>query len=127
VSLAHSDAAYRQKIEVQLKALKDRNLIEYWSDNELFSSSRWEEKIKAEMDKANVFLLLLSQEFIVSDFISREEIPYARRRVEEGIALVISIGMRPVNLACMLPELKEFQVLPTGMRPVSRWGDEDEA
>jgi hypothetical protein len=126
ISYSHKDTAFRDRLETQLVHLKDRGYVDFWSDNQIKASGDWSSNINSAMEAANVFLLLVSPDFVASDFIMGKEVPYATERARAGTAQVVSIIVRAVHWA-ELPRLNQFQALPTGMRPVKNWNDPDEA
>ena len=88
-SYAHVDGPLRDQLEVHLAALKHRNLIAIWHDRRITAGSELDKTIAAQFDTAQVILLLISPEFIASDYCYGREVVQAMERHERGEARVI--------------------------------------
>lgn len=124
ISYAHKDRKFVDKLNVHLATLR-RELIYQWEDSEILPGASWSDEIETKLEKAQIILLLISPDFLNSDFIYNRELPIALKRHKRGEAVVIPIILRP-----SLWDTQEFaglQALPTGTRPIVQWSDEDEA
>lgn len=101
VSYSHEDSFWVQKGEFGIvpwlaKSLKRKN-IEFWFDRKgLEIGDKFKEVIEKQIAKANFVLLLISQDFMNSDFIRQVELPLIRKRVENNEISVIPILVGPV-------------------------------
>jgi hypothetical protein len=88
VSYSHKDEAYLREFRPYLKSLADRGLIDFWSDQRIEPSARWHDEIQAAMGSAAAAVLLVSQDFLASDYIREYELPpLLRAREEKGLPL----------------------------------------
>ncbi len=110
------------------RALK-RDGVEVWCDPELRNDpgADFKQRIRQEIERAHVAVLLVSQDFVNSEFIGQYELPWVRERLEEGAQTVIPILVGPVARG-ELGWISERQMLPSKMDPlidviesVSRW------
>jgi TIR domain len=124
-SYTHADEAWRKKIETSLSTLKRQNLIKGWSDRNIFAGNEWEEMINSHLQSAPIILLLISPDFINSDYCYSEELDQAIKLHQAGRARVIPIILRPTDWKGT--PFARLQALPREGKPISRWADTDEA
>ena len=129
-SYAHEDEALRDELQGHLKLLERRGLLAPWHDRRIVPGADWSDAIDAYLRNAELVLLLVSKDFIESDYIMGTELAVAMQRQAENAAVVVPIVVRAVDLdpddAQDLPFLK-LQALPTDLRPVTSWSNRDEA
>ena len=129
-SYAHEDEALRDELQGHLKLLERRGLLAPWHDRRIVPGADWSGAIDGYLRKAELVLLLVSKDFIDSDYIMGTELAVAMQRHAEHAAVVVPIVVRAVDLdpddAQDLPFLK-LQALPTDLRPVTSWPNRDEA
>ena len=74
ISYSHADGAYFERLITHLKVLKNYNGdFEEWSDRKILAGQKWKEEITKALKKANIAILLVSTDFLASDFIQRNE------------------------------------------------------
>jgi hypothetical protein len=124
-SYCHSDEAYRRTLETHLALLKRRRIIESWNDRDIQASEEWRVEISQHLDGAKIILLLISADFLASDYCYDIEMQRAMQRHNAGEASVIPIILR----ACDWDKapFSKLQALPTDAKPVNSWADRDEA
>jgi hypothetical protein len=125
MSYSHKDEALRDELEVQLAMLKRQGLIEVWHDRRLLAGDHLDWSISKEMDEADIVLLLVSPDFIASDYCYKIEKARALDRHRAGTARLISVILRPCDWTHT--DLREFLVTPTDAKPVTLWPNKDEA
>lgn len=124
-SYCHKDEKLRDKVETHLKPLSRLGLIENWSDRRIEVGHEWDPAIRENLKVAEIILLLVSPDFIASDYCWNEEMDRALRRHNEGTARVIPIILRPTDLKDV-PFMK-LKALPKDAKPVTKWANIDEA
>jgi hypothetical protein len=124
-SYSHKDASFCDLLETHLKALQRSGLIRTWYDRKIDAGAEWSEQIRQAMERAGIILLLISPDFIASDFCYEIELPYAIKRHELGEAVVIPILLRPA--VYQDAPFAKLEMLPKGARPVIQWGRRDDA
>lgn len=75
ISYSHKDISFFNELKIMLKPLEKRHDIQCWSDKELTVGDNWKEKIFEEIVSADLIVLIISKEFLASDFILDEEFP----------------------------------------------------
>ena len=122
---AHEDEPLLNKLKTHLKPLQRIGLIDVWYDRDISPGTEWEEEIKKHLNEANIILLLVSSDFMNSDYCYGKEMQRALERDKRGEASVIPIILRPVYW--QEAPFGKLQALPKDARPVKSWPDQDEA
>ncbi len=124
-SYSHKDEELRDRLEVALSAIRREGLIEAWHDRRLSVGDDFDKGVRAELERADVILLLVSPDFIASDYCHDVEMVRALERHERGEACVIPIILR----ACDWKNTAFGKLLaaPTDGKPIRSWPDLDEA
>jgi hypothetical protein len=125
ISYAREDEAYRKELAKHLSALLRQQVITEWQDRKLVAGQDWGREISAHLQAASVILLLVSPDFMASDYCWDLEMVHALAMEKRGDAVVIPVIIRPVDFQDA--PFSHLQALPTDARPVSRWDDHDEA
>ena len=121
---AHEDEALLNKLKSHLRPLQRQGLIDVWHDRNISAGTEWEQEITKHLNEAKIILLLVSSDFMDSDYCYSIEMKRALERHQRGEARVIPIIVRPVYWQGILGKL---QALPTDAKPVRSWSDVDEA
>jgi hypothetical protein len=124
-SYAHEDEEHLNDLQDWLRGLQRQGLIEWWHDRGISPGWEWEEAIDKNLRTADIILLLVTPDFMASDYVFEKEIRRAIERHERGEARVIPIIVRPALWKGTV--LDRLQALPKDARPVTRWPDRDEA
>jgi Tfp pilus assembly protein PilF len=125
-SYSRADKRLRDQLDVHLSSLKRRGVISSWHDRQIEAGSEWEEEIDRHMQTADIILLLISPDFVASDYCHEIELPIAMARHEAEDACVVPILLRPVAEWKRLSFAK-LQVYPSGAVPITQWADQDTA
>jgi len=124
---AREDEPLRQELEKQLRALRRQGIINLWHDRDISAGEEWQRAIDKHLNSANIILLLVSPDFIDSDYCYGIEMKRAMERHEREDARVIPIILRPVYW--QKAPFGRLQALPTDAVPVTSpvWHTQDEA
>ena len=122
---SHSDENYRNELEKNLSILKKKEIIDEWHDRKIIASEEWDHIINVNMQNSHIILLLISSDFIVSDYCYDIEMQNAMELHNNGKAAVVPIILRP----CVWKDtpFAKLQALPKDGLPVSKWPDRDDA
>lgn len=85
ISYSHVDMAWLSRLQVHLRPLQRTGLIEVWDDTRLAGGDQWREAIAEAIASAKVAILLISPDFLASDFIATEEVPRLLQRAARGL------------------------------------------
>ncbi len=124
-SYAHRDQTLRDHLENHLSILKYRGLITTWHAREISAGEELLHEIDIHLDSAHIILLLISANFLASQYCYGRAMMQALERHKSGQAHVIPVLLRPV-LFTDAP-FANLQPLPTNGKPVTRWKDREEA
>ena len=124
-SYAREDEGLRDKLGKQLKALEVEGVVRAWYDRDIVAGQRWDDEIDARLNSADIILLLVSSDFLASDYCRTVEIERALERDAAGEACVIPVILRPCQWQRTV--LGSLQALPKDGNPVTLWPNIDEA
>ncbi|MCP4663127.1 MAG: toll/interleukin-1 receptor domain-containing protein [bacterium] len=96
-SYAHKDEELRDQLAIHLKMLQREKKIRPWHDRKITPGREWEGEIDRHLEEADVILLLVSPDFVASDYCWDVEVARAMERHEAGEARVVPIVLRPVD------------------------------
>jgi hypothetical protein len=124
---AHEDEVYLYKFKIHLTQLQQQGIIGAWHERDITAGTEWEHKVDQDLNSAHIILLLVSPDFMNSDYCYSIEMMKALERHKRGEARVIPVILSPVYW--QRSPFARFQVLPTGAIPVvsSGWHTWDEA
>ncbi len=89
LSYAHKDEQYKRELDTHFAALKRSGLIETWQDREIMAGEDWDKVIKEAIRQSDIVLLMLSPDFMASDYIWNTELPEAKEHRPRIIPLFI--------------------------------------
>jgi tetratricopeptide (TPR) repeat protein len=124
-SYAHEDEALRDELEKHLNLLQRQGIIQAWHDRNITGGSAWEDQVDQHLEAAQLILLLISPDFLHSDYCYGTEMKRALARHAKGEAWVLPIHLRPVDWEGAA--FTSLQALPTDARPVTAWRNRDQA
>ncbi|NET39396.1 MAG: TIR domain-containing protein, partial [Cyanothece sp. SIO1E1] len=124
-SYAHKDESLRDELEVHLKLLQRQGLIQTWHDRSIIAGEEWAKAIDDNMNRADIILLLVSANFVASDYCYDIELQQAMERHHHGEAQVIPVILKPADWSGT--PFSKLQALPTDAKAVTQWGDRDAA
>jgi len=124
-SYSHKDDSLRQALQSHLAVLKRRGIIADWHDRRIGAGTEWRNQIDKNLELAQVILLLISADFLASDYCYESELSRAIQRHENGEARVIPVIARPCDWTNAPFHL--LQALPNDAKPVTAWHNQDEA
>jgi hypothetical protein len=124
-SYSHKDEELRDELQKHLSLLKRQGVIRDWHDRRITAGSEWSGQIDDYLDSAGVILLLVSSDFLASDYCYDVEMKRAMERHAKGEAVVIPIILRSVDWQAA--PFSKLQALPKDAKPVTSWIDRDEA
>jgi len=124
-SYSHKDEKFRDDLETHLSLLKRDGLITQWHDRRIGAGTEWKNSIDEHLESAGVILLLISSDFLASDYCYDIELKRAMERHEKGEARVIPVILRHCDWSSAT--FAKLQSLPKDAKPIKSWADNDEA
>lgn len=124
-SYSHVDENLRDQLEIHLAGLRRQGLIDSWHDRRITVGEDFGEAIDQHIDTADVILLLVSPDFIASDYCYEREMKRALDRHQRGHAKVIPVILRPCDWNDL--PFGKLMAAPKDGRPITKWPNIDEA
>jgi hypothetical protein len=115
-SYSSRDADWRDRLATYLAPLKRQKRIQEWHDRKIEPGADWDRQISAQLETADLFLVLISADFLASDYCFGVEMEQALTRLKRGEAKVVPVLLKP----CLWAEsiFSELQVIRRGAKPV---------
>jgi hypothetical protein len=124
-SYSHADEALRDQLEKQLSLLKRQGIIEAWHDRRLGAGQDFAKEIDRHVETDDIILLLVSSDFLDSDYCYEKEMARAMQRHEAGEAIVIPVILRACDWHGA--PFGKLNATPPDGRPVTQYPDRDQA
>jgi hypothetical protein len=119
------DAPLLEQLEQHLSVLRREGMIATWHKRQIVAGSDWQMELDHHLNTASLILLLISPDFLASDYQYGVELRRAMERHAENEARVIPILLRPCDWKGA--SFENLQVLPRNGKAITRWSDRDEA
>ncbi len=124
-SYCHADESHRSELEKHLALLERENLVRGWADRSIKAGDPWSEEIRNKLNEANLILLLVSSDFLASDYCWGVELSAAMSRHSRREARVVPVIVRPCDWHSA--PFGSLQALPRDGKPITAWQSTDEA
>ncbi len=125
ISYAHEDEQLLKALKTHLEGLRRQGLIDTWFDRKIGAGKEWAWEIDNHFLSADIILLLISPDFMASDYINDVELKRAMVWHNQGLGRVIPIILRPTDWE--YASFGKLLALPTDGKPVTTWSNQDEA
>lgn len=126
ISYSHQDSGALERLHVHLANLQREGRIETWYDREILAGDVLDDEISQELEQANLILLMVSPDFIASNYCIEREMQRALERHDAGEARVVPIIVEPCDWAAM-PQLRRLKAVPKDAVPISDWANANTA
>ena len=124
-SYAHEDVSILTDLRKHLAPLRHEEVIEDWYDRRIRAGSDWNMEITKRLDAADIVIVLLSADFVASEYAYGRELRRAIELHGQSAVVVVPVLARP----CLWENLPiaKLQALPEGGIPITAWDDRDAA
>lgn len=95
ISYCHADRALMEELKTMLGPVLNQGQVVLWDDTQIQPGAKWREEIQAGLDAARVGVLLVSDNFLSSSFITNEEVPQLLQAAEQDGATLFWICLSP--------------------------------
>lgn len=127
-SYAHEDAKFRKELRSSLLQFERQGIIATWDDRKISAGEDWDGKIKEELNRADVVIFLISQDFEASAYCWDVEVTRAFDRRAEGVQ-IIPIVVRAIHMKTS--RFGELDARPKDengdLLPIQNWPYPDDA
>lgn len=117
ISYSHSDSEFLQRLLIHLRPLDKAGLINAWDDTRLRAGDLWEEEITKELRRASATILLVSADFMASEFIVENELPPLLAKAQAGGTRIIPLIVKPCRFS-RDENLSRFQAVNDPRKPL---------
>src|SRR5436305_12088628 len=117
VSYSHVDAAYLARLRVHLRPFERLGVVDLWVDSKIRPGQDWRSEIRAAINRANVAVLLISADFLASEFITENELPPLLAAAQERGVPVLPVILKPCAFF-EIDELARFQAVNDPSKPL---------
>ncbi|MFT4017913.1 MAG: TIR domain-containing protein [Agriterribacter sp.] len=98
ISYSHKDAFYFERLMVHLKPLFRDGVVDIWSDIRIKPGEKWNKEIERALEETKVAILLISADFLASDYINENELPNLIKASSIEGAVIVPVFLGPANL-----------------------------
>ncbi|MBV9713303.1 MAG: toll/interleukin-1 receptor domain-containing protein, partial [Ktedonobacteraceae bacterium] len=112
------DKRYLHELTTHLAPYVQSEVVDVWDDTQIPPGSKWREEIEKALQSAKVAILLVSAEFLASDFIMNFELPSLLAASEQEGIIFLSVLLRPCAFTNI--DIGQFQSVNMPSTPLSK-------
>ncbi len=120
---SHRDEDMRNRLDAHLSALKHMGIIRSWHDRKIAAGADWDKTIDKHLNSADLVLLLISPDFLNSEYAYRKEMKRALERHDANECRVIPVILRPADWETA--PFAKLQAVPKNGKPITSWTNRD--
>ena len=125
VSYSRNDKSFLARLQTHVKVLEKEGVeLELWSDTQIKAGKRWREEIEHALASAGVAVMLVSTDFLASDFIRDNELPPLLKAAENEGTTILSLILKPCRFA--KSPLSIFQAVNDPNVPLAELSESDQ-
>jgi hypothetical protein len=117
ISYSHKDSVWLDRLRVHLRPLERDFKLDIWDDTKIQSGAKWRKEIKRVLDEAAVAILLVSPDFLASDFIANNELPPLLKAAQEEGTVILPLILNHSSFT-RHQGLSGFQAFNTPSKPL---------
>lgn len=125
ISYAKEDAVHKNALQQHLQGLVRTGALDAWDDTAIQAGEIWEDTIREQLERAQIFIPLVSRAFMSSDYCVDKELRLATEKKDRGELLFVPTLVRPVDL--VPTPFARMQVVPAGPKAVTEFENADTA
>jgi hypothetical protein len=119
ISYSHKDTRFLERLQIHLKPIERLGAITRWDDTLIKPGEKWRDSIRLALERAKVAVLLISADFLASDFITTNELPPLLAAAESEGAVILPVIVSPSRFQ-HIESLSQFQAVNSPWRPLTR-------
>lgn len=118
ISYSHQDNFWLKKVQTNLKVLKHQNLdFDIWDDTKILAGHKWKEEIQKALETSKIAVLIISTDFLASDFIQNNELPILLKNAEKQGCVILPLITGHSRFT--KDKLSNFQAINDPAKPLS--------
>ena len=110
ISYSHRDGEWVERLRRMIRPLEQRYGLERWDDSRIQAGGLWRQEIEQALASASVALLMVSADFLASDFVTLSELPPLFRAAKQEGLRILWLPLRP-SLWKHFPEIEQYQAV----------------
>lgn len=126
ISYAHEDEAYKDRLKDELIVLERTKQVKVWDDRSMMVSMDWNQTILDRLHQSDIICLLVTKDFVKSDYCWSKEMEMGLARHDRGEAFIVPIIIKKVPHFGDLP-FARLVAVPKDAKPVEEWEKPDQA
>ena len=119
ISYAHRDEDLKTQLDKHLTPLKLQKVIDKWSDRQIEGGQDWAHQIDSNLKSADIILLLVSPDFVSSEYCAGVELKEAMKRTRSGDAVVVPVILEPCDWKWL--DFGKLQATPKDGKAITDW------
>jgi hypothetical protein len=117
ISYSHKDTEFLNRLLVHLQPLESEGAIDFWVDTKIKAGDKWRNEIEKALKRARAAILLVSADFLASEFIVKNELPPLLDKAEMEGTRIIPVIIKPCRFA-RDKNLSRFQAINPPSSPL---------
>ena len=115
---SHKDIKHLLRLQTHFASYGKKNVIDIWDATKIGAGAQWREEIEKALETTRVAVLLVSADFLASEFIAENELPPLLKAAESGGTIILPVILSP----CVFEDtpLQEFQAVNHPSEPLSK-------
>ena len=118
ISYSHKDIRDLERLHKHLTPYEQMGIVDTWDDTKIIPGAVWRQEIERAIENAKVAILLVSADFLASDFITKNELPALLVAAQTSGAIILSVILSPSGFETS--SLAQFQAVNSPSRPLTR-------
>ncbi|MEP6895143.1 MAG: toll/interleukin-1 receptor domain-containing protein [Chloroflexota bacterium] len=117
VSYSHADSDHLQRLKIHLRPFERESLVDVWSDTKIKAGQQWRKEIESALNRATVAILLISADFLASDFVAENELPPLLEAAQSYGVKILPVILKPCAFTS-IPSIAQFQAINDPAKPL---------
>lgn len=119
VSYCHKDNLYLERLKIHLKPIERKSAMQLWSDTLIKGGEKWKQEIQTALKNSAIAILLISADFLASDFIVDNELQPLLKAAEEKGTIIIPVILKPCRFL-REQSISQFQAINNPAIPLCK-------
>ena len=120
ISYSHADTEQEAELLKFLQPLERKGLIQYWDDMKIKPGDDWKQEIDQALAATRTAVLLVTQDFLNSKFITEQELPYLLTKHQNKEVTLLPVFLDVSNVGLAQSELAAIQGYGSPTQPLSK-------